>query len=142
MAPGPPAVQCLMILSVRTAFPEGGLHCKRCILPSLYPLPPHPPSEHDNHFCQWVIAGEAGHPVFRRTVELIVERAKKGIDMKSDHFVHAHTGPGACVLYSAMSGAEWCEGSCVWSAVLNTVGSLPDVTLFPCACTACDLRLL
>jgi mannosyltransferase OCH1-like enzyme len=50
--------------------------------------------ENKIHFCQWTIAAESGHPVFDLVLRLIVERARPGIDLSSEHFVHEHTGPG------------------------------------------------
>ena len=50
--------------------------------------------EHKLHFCQWVISAVKGHPVLKKTVELIVKRAESGLDQTHEGFVHAHTGPG------------------------------------------------
>ena len=60
--------------------------------------------------------------MFRRTVELIVERAKKGIDMKSDHFVHAHTGPGACCEFPCAAEGVKCH-VCGVRGVLNPLAA-------------------
>lgn len=49
--------------------------------------------ENDEHFCNWTIAGGAGHPALRRVIDLIVERSREGIDYTNEHFVHEHTGP-------------------------------------------------
>ena len=50
--------------------------------------------ENDSHFCQWTIVSCKGHPVLKTVIDLIVERASKGIDISEKHFVHKHTGPG------------------------------------------------
>ena len=74
---------------------------------------PFPSPEHDRHFCQWVIASVADHPVLRRVVQLIVERAKRGIDQSTEEFVHIHTGPGACgwgrALEQQSNGGQQCK---------------------------------
>ena len=46
------------------------------------------------HLCKWVIVAVKGHPVLKRTVELIVKRAENGMDLKDKGLVHKHTGPG------------------------------------------------
>ena len=53
--------------------------------------------ENELHFCQWVISGVAGHPVLHRVLQLIVERAVRGLDRASTEMVHNHTGPGGGV---------------------------------------------
>ena len=47
------------------------------------------------HFCQWTIDGAAGHPVLKRVVDLIVERAEEGLKLNYSNYVHFHTGPGS-----------------------------------------------
>jgi hypothetical protein len=39
------------------------------------------------------IAGVRGHPVFKEAIQLVVDRAVNGIDIKKEDFVHYHTGP-------------------------------------------------
>lgn len=46
-------------------------------------------------FAVQAFAGVAGHPMLRRVLELIIQRAKDGIDVSNGHFVHFHTGPAA-----------------------------------------------
>ncbi len=53
------------------------------------PLPCAPPNARAQ-----TIAGAAGHPAFRRALELVAERAAGGVDYEHTSFVHHHTGPG------------------------------------------------
>lgn len=46
------------------------------------------------HFVQWTIASVPGHPLLRSVLTLILEKAKNGIKIENEHFVHYHTGPG------------------------------------------------
>lgn len=50
--------------------------------------------ENDLHFCQWTIISEPKHPILKTVIQLIVDEAEKGFDLKNEHFVHHHTGPG------------------------------------------------
>lgn len=49
--------------------------------------------EHELHYCQWTFAAEAGHPLFKTIIDLMVERLKT-LDTNFEHFVHQSTGPG------------------------------------------------
>ena len=44
-------------------------------------------------FCQWTILSEAGHPILKTCISLIIQRSKNGIDTQRAHFVHEFTGP-------------------------------------------------
>jgi mannosyltransferase OCH1-like enzyme len=46
------------------------------------------------HLCQWTYLSAPGHPCLDAVVDLLVERARAGIDTSYEHFVHRHTGPG------------------------------------------------
>ncbi len=46
------------------------------------------------HLCQWTFISTPKHPCLRQVLELIVNRAIKGIDTSREGFVHYHTGPG------------------------------------------------
>jgi len=50
--------------------------------------------ENDTHFCQWTIVSEPRHPILKKVIELIVEKARSGFDTTYEHFVHDYTGPG------------------------------------------------
>lgn len=56
--------------------------------------------EHHQHFCQWTFAAEAGHPILKRVIDLMVERLRVA-DYSLPHFVHYLTGP-----------AMWTSGIC------------------------------
>jgi hypothetical protein len=49
--------------------------------------------EHADHISNWTFAAIPGHPFFRTLIELIIERAQKGIQTWNDDVVHRHTGP-------------------------------------------------
>jgi hypothetical protein len=72
--------------------------------------------ENGVHFCQWTIATVPAHPVLRRVLEMIVERARLGIHLDHEHFVHEHTGPGglprmSCPGHSARASIHGMGGS-------------------------------
>ncbi len=46
------------------------------------------------HFCQWTISAVPAHPLLSQVIELVLRRAKDGINTDYEHFVHYHTGPG------------------------------------------------
>lgn len=50
--------------------------------------------ENQVHLCQWTFLSTPKHPCLRQVLELVVSKAKKGIDTSRDGFVHYHTGPG------------------------------------------------
>lgn len=45
------------------------------------------------YFCQWVIAAIPGHPVLQNAIDLVIERAADGIDIRDPTAVHYYTGP-------------------------------------------------
>ena len=49
--------------------------------------------EHADHISNWTFAAVPGHPFFRQVIEMVVERAQKGIQTWNDDLVHRHTGP-------------------------------------------------
>jgi len=50
--------------------------------------------ENHVHLCQWTFLAAPGHPCLEKVLDLIVTRARPGIDTSRDEFVHYHTGPG------------------------------------------------
>ncbi|KAL4855480.1 Initiation-specific alpha-1 [Chlorella vulgaris] len=69
----------------------------------------------DIFFCQWTIMSAPKHPVLRAVLELIIQRAKDGVDVTYEHFVHKHTGPGKASqiqkfsAYLKLSSKAWGE---------------------------------
>lgn len=77
--------------------------------------------ENDVHFCQWAFAALPKQPVFKRAVELVVERVVKGgglgpqgLNVADASFVHYYTGPGlfttAVMDTLGKLGQETCKG--------------------------------
>lgn len=64
--------------------------------------------ENDLHFCQWTILAEPKHPVLKTVIQLIVDEAENGFDLKNEHFVHHHTGPG------------------IWTRAIHQILELPE----------------
>ena len=61
--------------------------------------------EHHQHFCQWTFAAEAGHPILKNVIGLMIKRLKEA-DYSSPHFVHYLTGP-----------AMWTSGICQFLSI-------------------------
>jgi len=63
--------------------------------------------EHQDHFCQWTFAAEAGHPILKAVVDLMISRLKNA-DYTMPHFVHYLTGP-----------AMWTSAICDYLGIYN-----------------------